>query len=547
MTNFYGTHICFTHNSIFMRNSFLKILIPFLILIFPSALNAQSSFISQVETKAENCIADLGGKGGVLILSKISDLVVLVDERQDVEVRSEGKRPDGLYAYVVVVPTTPTKEVKLEISKRGDIDRISFVVTLKADFLKAYTIEEVGKPIRMVNQTQATDLITDEDLCEIEISSSVSDLQIECPPQLLAQISSKPKKDDPSITITTIVFPVKTLVNIRRKTENLQHQLDSVNSIISEQLENRTLSESEVDDLIDKQENLTVELNENLNLFNEINSISLFAEDTNRLSIDISEAGPRKKFCWGVLLREVRIPVTEFDAKVQEAGRLYALRDYKGARSNFLAALSMPDVRPELIPTIQKNIADCDSVAFYHNLTGKALSVYKNAKTQEEMVDYGNAAMEFLYICNSYNPCDFYESRIRKIEQSIEDAPLEVRFTIVERFADYAGMIERSPMAGVEIHACNTTTPFNVSDYSERSFRRLAEKEPWRFKLIATTDAEGVVNVKFNRKDLPKAFVFFARGNKKASFKFMTLKEFMNQSTGSYVKRQLRLGLLVKR
>lgn len=102
-------------------------------------------------------------------------------------------------------------------------------------------------------------------------------------------------------------------------------------------------------------------------------------------------------------------------------------------------------------------------------------------------------------------------------------------------------------MAGVEIHADNSTTPLNISDYSERSFRKITEKEPWRFNIVGTTDSEGVANVKFNRKNLPKGFIFYDRGNKKASFKYMTLREFMSQSTGSYNKRQLRLGLLIKR
>lgn len=116
------------------------------------------------------------------------------------------------------------------------------------------------------------------------------------------------------------------------------------------------------------------------------------------------------------------------------------------------------------------------------------------------------------------------------IEQSIEEAPLEIRFTIVERFADYEGMVERNPMAGVEIHADNSTTPLNISDYSERSFKKITEKEPWRFNIVGTTDSEGVANVKFNRKNLPKGFIFYDRGNKKASFKYMTLREFMSPS-----------------
>ena len=86
-----------------------------------------------------------------------------------------------------------------------------------------------------------------------------------------------------------------------------------------------------------------------------------------------------------------------------------------------------------------------------------------------------------------------------------------------------------------------------MKNYSESSFKKMTADEPWRFKLIGTTDDNGVADLKLNRKDMPKAFVVYARGNKKADFKYMTLKEFMSKSTGSYVKRQLRLGLVVKR
>ena len=280
--------------------------------MLPLMASAQSSFIMQEECKEENCIGDLDGNGGVLILSKISDLVIIANERNDAIVSTEGKRDDGLYVYEVVVPTTPAKEVKLEVSKRGDIDRTSFTVTLKPDFFYAYTIDEVNKPIRMVNQTQATDLITDEDLCEVEITSSISDLQIDCPAGLLAQVSKKTKKDDASITITNIIFPVRTLQNLKKAIERNQHTLDSINNIITEQLNQKTMSDAEIDALITKQEQISDDLSEAQAQFADLAHIDLFAEGTNRLSIDISEAGPRKKFCWGVLLREVRVPGTEF-------------------------------------------------------------------------------------------------------------------------------------------------------------------------------------------------------------------------------------------
>ena len=116
-------------------------LLPLLLLMLPLTARAQSSFITQEECKAENCIGDLDGRGGVLILSEISDLVIIANERNDAIVSAKGKRDDGLYVYEVVVPTTPAQEVQLEVSKRGDIDRTSFTVALRPDFFYAYTID----------------------------------------------------------------------------------------------------------------------------------------------------------------------------------------------------------------------------------------------------------------------------------------------------------------------------------------------------------------------------------------------------------------------
>lgn len=528
------------------KNIYRLLLLP-LFMLLPALLHGQNSFISQEECREESGIADLNGCCGVLLLSKISNLVATVNEHPEAVVTNRGRRPDGLYAYEVVMTRGRAAEAKVEVSKRGDIDRSSFVAPLRADYFHAYTVDEVQKPIRMVNQTQATDVITDQELAEVEISSSVSDLQIECPKELKAQISSRVKDNDASITVTSIVFPVRALLDVKERMDSLQHKVDSLNALVNQQLMTPTMSETEVKTLVENQEKFAGMSEEAAALWAEITHIDLFAEGTNRLSIDISEARPRSKFCWGVLLREVQVPVTEFDAKVQEAGRLFALRDYDGARRNFEAALTMPDATEELFPSIRSSIADCDSVGYYHKLTGNALVRFKGAKTQEEMVDYGSAALEFLYICNRYNPCEFYESRIQKIEQRIEDVPLEVIFTVVERTEDFCGIVEGAPMPYVEIWADSNLKPLKIFDYSDRSFKKIVKDNPARFERLGTTNELGVAELKLNRERMPQAFIFHAVDNKKASFKYLTLKEFMSQSTGSYVKRRSRQGILVRR
>lgn len=521
-------------------------------LMFGLDMSAQSSYMSYSESKDEACIANLDGWGGVLILSRMNNLVVTVNNARAPRITPKGKRADGMYVYEVAVDRKDTKEPKVEINKRGDVDKIDFVVTTKADFFRAYIIEEVAKPIRMEDQTKSNDVITDERLSEVEITSPIADLQIQCPKELNATVTSSKKAGDKTITITSIKFPVQPLLDLKAEIARLEGELAKSDAEISRQLEKQTLSEKQVEELVLRRDQQNEALQDAQDRWSTINHIDLFAEGTNRLAIDLSEAGPRRKFCWGVLLRTVVVKehVTDFNAKFSEGARLFSLREYDNARRNFLAAKEAKDAPGELIPSVVKNIADCDTCILYETYSKGALLKMKQMKqqgsgSQAEVVKYASAALEFISVLNKYNPCDFYSSRIETLDKLIEEMPLDLKVTIVNWVQGFSGFSEGKGLANVELWADYGTGNPPYKEYqTDKKFKSYISKNSSRFKQMGVTDPNGEIVLHLSRKNLPHGIFFHPVGYKgMCRILYMDFQEILQKSKGEYNMRQFRMRM----
>lgn len=177
---------------------------------FTLAIYAQDDFISSSPDYDEDCIATLSGKGGVLLLSELNDLVITINNAKSPIVTPKGKRPDGLYAYEIMIDLKDNKTPKIEVNRRGEIYKTDFVVSLKPDFMKAYTIGYVKNPIRMENQTKGNNAILDQKLAEVEITSTIKNLQVSVPDKLNAKVTHEAKKPTSLSLSPASSFPGKT-------------------------------------------------------------------------------------------------------------------------------------------------------------------------------------------------------------------------------------------------------------------------------------------------------------------------------------------------
>ena len=285
---------------------FLSFLFIFFVLCNCKVL-AQSMYMSQQRTSEKDKFENLNGACGILVLSEQNNLAITVTNAHNAKITNKGKTSDGYYEYTVIVPKNETRNPKIEINKRGDVDKIDFVAKVKPNFYAAYLIKEVAKPIRMENQTKANDIITDASLAQVEINSPILDLQFICPKGIDAEIKSTQKANDQSITITTITFRIQPLLDAKAAVERETEALSLIDDEIRQEFINPKLNDDQRKQLSARRDKQSDLLNSAEEKWNDLNHIIVYADGTNQLVIDISEATPRRKFCWGILLREGKV------------------------------------------------------------------------------------------------------------------------------------------------------------------------------------------------------------------------------------------------
>lgn len=122
-----------------------------------------------------------------------------------------------MYEYEIIIEPDETRQPKLEITKRGGVDRQSFIAKIKPDFYKAYIIEEVPNPIRLEDQTRSQDVILDAKYAAVEIESAIESLKIVYSDSLHAQVTTVPKENDNTVFVTTLKIPIDRLKDVENR------------------------------------------------------------------------------------------------------------------------------------------------------------------------------------------------------------------------------------------------------------------------------------------------------------------------------------------
>lgn len=244
-----------------------------------------------------------------------------------------------------------------------------------------------------------------------------------------------------------------------------------------------------------------------------------------------------------------KIYVTQSSAMLAEGSRLYELRKYVEAKRSYEGAKNAKDVVKDLIPTIESDIAQCDTCIAYEQYVLGAFSKIRALKnkpdaSQQELVDYASAAIEYLQVLNRYNQSDFYESRITQLEELLKDLPLHVLFTITKWVNNESGFYEAGKLSNIEVWAFNGQEPPLQKDYAnDKKFKQMIGKSN-EYAQIGVSDSEGKADIQLNRQSIPTGLFFRPVGyDDKIRIQYMNLKELLSQSQGTYNKRRFRLKM----
>lgn len=263
-------------------------------------MTAQSEIMSYEKLDNKTGAASLNGMGGLAVYSELDNLSINITNAKDERV-TKGLVENGVYEYRVTVNPNETPNGKVEIN--WGVERLTFVVPLRANFLSSYSVERVKHPIRLVDRTSDTDVYLDATSAQVEITSAVADIKVNVSPHLHAVIQTGMKDKATGITTTTITFPIKTLTDARGKFDDAERTYEAVDARLK-QAEGKQLSQRQREQLVNEHRQAEKLMFASRDALAALAHISVYGNGSNVLDIDISSAHARSKFCWGVEPRE---------------------------------------------------------------------------------------------------------------------------------------------------------------------------------------------------------------------------------------------------
>lgn len=446
----------------------------------------------------------------------------------------------------------------------------------KPDYLVAYRIIEVQNPIRIDKQQGNDEVLTQDDdkTSVVEFTSTVENIRFDIPTKLKDAGTVRKdslRKGDTDTKIIRVIFPVKPIADSKVAIASMEKEIDNLYAAFDKP----DMTDDRIEKIQDRLDELEPQLETAEEELREMCTITLSSDESNIVSVDISDmTSPKKISRYVVLPIEKIVYATECSNFISEGTRLYKNRKYEKARENYINAYNAKDVYVSMKPTIQSYIDDCDSCLVYEQALGHALANLKGlvdnpAATQEEQARYAGSGITFCDILINLNPHELYKDRKERLEKIISDIPLKVIFTCVE----LRGMEEGSLLPDVELWAYYGKDSATGEERPKTSVLEEVRKTEYKkgltiggtgeWALLGITGDNGQVEISVNRARLPK-YVYVvpvvqnsekkaskgkAPGVNKADFNILTYtwhRLLKGATTESYIERTKRLQLLKK-
>ena len=521
-------------------------------LAYQADIQAQNNvYVIGSRSIAEDRIDDLNGACGILLISSHDDLVISSvqgegDNKGLMQVKADGQRADGLYEYRVIFDATASRNPKLEVHRAGDVYDTEIVAVIKPDYLIAYRVEAVGQPIQMDDVTDANDLLKDETAAELEFTTNIIGLKLVYAPELHAKLTTKENPADRNVKITSLIIPLAPIAEAKQQMERTQFEYESW----MKQLEQNTQL-AEVESNWEKLDDLEQQRDAASIYYAELTNVEIFAENSNRLVLNISDLGPRTKKAYAVLPLKVteKVFTTQSAALIDEGARLFAMRKYQDAKVTYLQAKQCADLSPVMKLALESTLAQCDSCIVYDQLSGQALKQVLKMKregnaSQQELAKWASATIEYIQMLANVNPSIFYSKRIEAMERLLDEQPLYMKFTVVEWKKN---LQEGNHLPNVEVWAYYGKERLPLSSYeSARKFQKQVERNVKDYEQLGITDVNGVIEFSLDRTKLPLGIIFCPPKESKIKIYYRSMEELQRQSSGDYMKRQVRLKMFAK-
>lgn len=406
-----------------------------------------------------DCNYSLNGNGGIRVLSPYDNLIVMVTSGNlGGEMIKNQKGADGNYEYIVPINLDNNQEAHFVFTRQGSTIKAEFSEKrLKADRLLGYRIRSVANPIRLSYQPSVGDMYPSATEGLVEISTAFEKLSIHVPNALPFTIEEGKQENDNSISVYKIIVPVAKIKELREKYE--------AKSKAYEELDNALIEAANGDDPrwaeLDKME---IEVGELQAAVAEVQQIDLNAPESNSLSIDISQMGPRSKMVVAVvplvqtIVKNVyKNPYDNYMAQAQDA---YDNRKYGTAKKLYLQAQQTEGISELQASTAQECANTMNGLAEKMQTVKNCAITWKKMQSEgqvqrhlaEECLELAMANLQQLY---ELTHDEYYASRQRSYQKTLAAFPVVVEGKInIKNYKE--GVMRVVNLNKCDIYACSS-------------------------------------------------------------------------------------------
>jgi hypothetical protein len=479
------------------RKKFIALFI-LLLLISPMARTQESSYLTIERQAAGLQAANPEGKASLIIISPHDDLVVSTNNPQDKITRKKGQNEK--YSYEVWMDISIQVDRLFTVSRK--VLKETFKERLEPDTRIYYSVEEVDVPITLLEQTSLANHHFVEGEAAVEFNTSVDNLQVDYGKSLDCMI--KRSKSPTGTHIITVAIQIKPYLQLQDSYESLGAEYAQIDTKYRN--EGASLTPETLDGMEKRMDELKKRMEDIRGKIDDMSILTIYGDQTNKLSISIEGLGVKQKKSYSVLLLKEKVEVfeSEYAQLLRNAEKAEENHTFKIAREFYEQAISVEGISAEAKGTLEQKIKEMEDCQTHSVKAAQAMAYIGELKKQNKNVSietveglFRNARISYenLYRLRGLDP--YYKDLIDRIDGQLE----KIDFLVIE------GSV-REKNGGAKIG--------HVSIYAvpDTSMHRKIAKKAAGVK-IGEADAEGKFRVEPKKKSGYGGLLFVPPENNK--------------------------------
>lgn len=428
------------------------------------ALNISAQSENEVRLSADydaslDCSQSMGGNGGIRVLSPYDDLIVMVTSGNMAgEMIQRTRNVSGDYEYIVPINVGKYQEAHFIFTRRGRTMKAEFSEKrLRPDYLLGYRVKSVDNPIRLSYQPSVGDMYPSESEGLVEISTAFKKLNIHVPTALPFEIKEGKQENDSSINVYKIIVPVAKIKELQEKCESKSEEYEALDKAL-------IASDNGDDSRWEELDKMEAEVMELQAAVASVQQIDLDAPESNSLSIDISQMGPRSKMVVAVVplvrIDTVSVFKNPYDLYMAQAQDAYDKRNYATAKNLYIQAQQVDGISSLQATTAQECSNTMDGLSNKLQTVKGCVRTWKKIQeggsvkrhVAEECLELAINTLQQLY---DSTHDEFYASRIRSFSKRLSEFPvvIEGKFR-VKKYDE--GIMHISSLNQCNIYGCTS-------------------------------------------------------------------------------------------